>query len=261
MLATVLAAAPAGAQDSGGTPSVQGNEGVVDGFNNDQQGGEGEQQQGGGGGSTLTDEEQQALAAGTAAICAGMLVAGAIFLGGGDPAAGCAEAGDEALPAISVYVLRDRAQARVVVPDPVPGSNPPFDEPGRFGVVGIPTWLWIDGPWAPIGPITESSGTVTVAVMASPQQVTWNPGDGGAPIVCDGPGEPWTLGADESSSSCSHVYTSSSADLPGASYSASATVQWSFEWWLNGVAQGEFGTYLAETTFTYQVGEIQAIES
>jgi hypothetical protein len=158
-------------------------------------------------------------------------------------------------------VIRDRVSASIEIADPVVGSNPPFDEPGRFGAVGVPTWLWIDTSWEPIGPVSDASGPLTVAVMASPRRVTWQVGDGSAPVVCDGPGVPWSRDRAEGGTGCSHTYTSSSADQPGEAYALSATVTWVFEWWINGIPQGEFGTYLASTDFDYQVGEIQGIET
>ena len=162
---------------------------------------------------------------------------------------------------VPLTVLRDRARARINPPDPSVGSNPPLDDPDRFGVVGLPTWLWVNEPWDPIGPESESSGLITVEVMAFPRHVTWEMGDGSEPVVCEGPGVAWTRSMPEDGTYCSHTYTSSSADLAGEAYGLTATVEWYFEWWINGASQGEFDAYNASTSFTYRVGEIQAIES
>jgi hypothetical protein len=166
------------------------------------------------------------------------------------------------LPAVAVdpIVLRDRAAARIVVPEPSVGSNPPFNEPGRFGVVQMPVWFWLNDPWETLGPEVESEGGVTVEVVAYPTVATWTTGDGGE-VTCDGPGMVWQAGLSEGATDCSYTYTSSSADEPGASYSLSAAVSWEFEWWINGVSQGTFGDVTMTTPFTYQVGEIQAIET
>jgi hypothetical protein len=165
-----------------------------------------------------------------------------------------------AVAVVDPLVLRDIAQARITIPDPSVGSNPPFNEPGRFGVVQMPVWFWLEDPWEELGPETETVGAVTVAVAARPVTVTWATGDNGQ-VVCDGPGVAWRAGLPEDATDCSYTYTSSSADEPDATYALSATVTWEFEWWINGASQGVFGTLDATTPFTYQVGEIQATES
>ncbi len=161
---------------------------------------------------------------------------------------------------VPVETLRDNARARINPPSPSVASNPPFNQPGRFGVVNFPTWLWINDAWEPIGPESETSGFVTVEVSATPRNVTWVTGDGSEPVVCGGPGVPWSPGMPEEASDCTHTFTSSSADLPGQQYALSATVEWYFEWWINGIYQGEFESFDATSPFTYQVGEIQSVE-
>ena len=166
----------------------------------------------------------------------------------------------ETSPPVDPTVLRDNAAARINPDPPSVGSNPPFNEPGRFGIVNFPTWLWINDPWETIGPESETAGFVTVDVTATPRAITWVTGDGSEPVVCNGPGLPWSAGLPEEATDCSHTFTSSSADLPGQQYALTATVEWYFEWWINGVYQGEFDSFDATSPFTYQVGEIQTVE-
>jgi len=166
----------------------------------------------------------------------------------------------ETSPPVAPEVLRAAAAARISPAVPSVESNPPFNEPGRFGIVNFPTWFWINDPWETIGPESETSGFVTVEVSATPRKVTWKAGDGSELVVCDGPGIPWAAGLPEDASDCTHTFTSSSADLPGQQYALSATVEWYFEWWINGVYQGEFGSFDSIAPFTYQVGEIQTVE-
>ncbi len=164
-------------------------------------------------------------------------------------------------PAIDVFALRDQAQAQVTVPDPKPASNPPFDQPGRFGVVRIPTWYWIEpGGWAPLTG-SASLGGITVTVTATPKQVAWTPGDGSADVVCPDPGVPWQPSLAESATTCSHTYTSSSANQAGAAFHVQVTTTWEFTWAIGGVNQGAFGNAAPTAAFDYQVGEIQAIQS
>ncbi len=161
---------------------------------------------------------------------------------------------------VAPEVLRDIAAARINPPNPSVASNPPLNQPGRFGIVNFPTWLWISDPWETIGPESETAGFVTVEVSATPRKVTWVTGDGSEPVVCGGPGVPWSAGMADEASDCTHTFTSSSADLPGEQYALSATVEWYFEWWINGIYQGEFNSFDATSPFTYQVGEIQSVE-
>lgn len=164
-----------------------------------------------------------------------------------------------AAQAVDPLVLRAAAQARIEPPEPTVGSNPPSNNPDIPGIVQVPTWFWVTDPWEPITE-TEAQGGVTVTVSATPRNVTWNPGDGNQSLVCGGPGVVWAPGISEDATDCSYIYKSSSADEPNESYNVTSTITWVFTWTLNGAEQGEFGTIDTSTEFTYQVGEIQAIE-
>ncbi len=164
-------------------------------------------------------------------------------------------------PVVDVFALREQAKAQITVPQPVVASNPPFDQPGRFGVVRVPTWFWIEpGGWAPLTGSASLAG-ITVTVTATPQQARWRPGDGTADVVCAGPGTPWRPGLPDSATTCSHTFTSSSADRAGAAYHVQVTTTWEFTWAIDGADQGAFGTATPTVGFSYQVGEIQAIGS
>jgi hypothetical protein len=162
---------------------------------------------------------------------------------------------------VDIFALRAEALAGISVPKPAPGSNPPFGQPGTFGIVRIPTWFWVDpATWVPLSSSASAAGFV-VTVTATPVRAEWDPGDGTAPLICAGPGVAWAPGMAESATDCAHSYTSSSADQPGADYPVQVTTTWEFTWTLNGADQGAFGTTTAATAFNFQVGEIQAIES
>ena len=160
---------------------------------------------------------------------------------------------------VSPIALRNQVFARITIPDPSLAANPPLDDPDRFSVVNLPTWLWIDDPWLPITDSASQSG-VSVSVTATPTAVTWDTGDGESTSCADA-GTAWTPGAVEGSTSCSHTYRRASAGRPGDAYQLSATVHWVFTWTLNGTPQGQFATYDPSTTVTHQVGEIQAVET
>ena len=60
---------------------------------------------------------------------------------------------------------------------------------------------------------------------------------------------------------CSYTYLHSSYGEPAGSFEASVSVAWEFEWWINDVYQGVFGTVDRSTSFAIEVAEIQAVET
>jgi hypothetical protein len=76
-----------------------------------------------------------------------------------------------------------------------------------------------------------------------------------------GPGIVWTSGALEDATDCSYTYDHSSYGKPEGRFKASVTVTWEFEWWINDVYQGVFGTVDLSAAFAVAVGEIQAVET
>lgn len=157
---------------------------------------------------------------------------------------------------VSPEALRDSVTARLDPPLPAPSTSPPV---GEQAVVQVPTWLWLESDyWRPVEE-SESVGSVSVRVRATPIQAVWLMGDGHR-VVCNGPGTPWTSGLTDSASDCSHTYRTSSYATGGGMFEASVVVSWQFEWWLNGVPQGGFGSVEVAAPFEVAVGEVQAIE-
>jgi hypothetical protein len=158
---------------------------------------------------------------------------------------------------VPLEVIRDIAAARLEPPQPVPETNPPLAEEAY---VQVPTWLWLDpANWAPIE-VSETRGLTTVTVRAAPTVARWVMGDGGE-VTCGGPGVAWTSGASEDATDCSYTYLHSSYGEPDGRFDASVTVSWEFEWWVNDVYQGVFGTVDLTAGFGVAVGEIQAVET
>ena len=163
----------------------------------------------------------------------------------------------EVTPPVPPEVIRDIAAARLEPPAPSPQTSPPL---ARQTFVQVPTWLWLDeSAWSPIETST-TRGITTVSVRATPTHARWVMGDGGG-ITCDGPGTAWVSGASEDDSDCSYTYRHSSYGEPSGRFEASATVTWEFEWWINDVYQGVFGTVDLSAAFGVEVAEIQAVET
>lgn len=160
-------------------------------------------------------------------------------------------------PPLSPEEVRDLVAVRLEPPTPTPATSPRL---GSQTVVQMPTWLWLDaGDWRPIEG-SRTVGTVSVRVRATPKTALWLMGDG-ATVSCAGPGTPWVQGLDPSASDCSHTYLDSSYGLPRGRFDASVSVQWEYEWWLNGAYQGAFGSLDVSTAFEVAVGEIQGIKT
>jgi hypothetical protein len=163
----------------------------------------------------------------------------------------------EVTPPVRPEAIRDVAAARLEPPSPDPETSPPL---AQQAFVNVPTWLWLDpASWSPIETL-ETRGLTTVMVRATPTHARWEMGDSGG-VTCMGPGVVWTSGASEDATDCSYTYDHSSYGEPEGRFEASVTVTWEFEWWINNVYQGVFGTVDLSAAFGVAVGEIQAVET
>ena len=163
----------------------------------------------------------------------------------------------EITPPVAPEVIRDIAAARLEPPAPSPETSPPL---ARQTFVRVPTWLWLDqATWSPVE-VSTTRGVTTVTVRATPIHARWVMGDGGG-ITCLGPGVAWSSGASEGDTDCSYTYEHSSYGEPEGRFEASVMVTWEFEWWINDVYQGAFGSVDLSASFGVEVAEIQAVET
>lgn len=151
--------------------------------------------------------------------------------------------------------LAERARKQLRLPGPAIATSPTGTQ-----LVNLPTWLWLDGGWAPTSATAAVPG-VEVTATATPTSVTWSMGDG-TEVTCQGPGTPFVPGGDPSAASpdCGHVYRVSSAGRPGEVFAVTATVRWTVTW--AGAGQdGDFPDLTATTNATFRVAEAQALNS
>ncbi|WP_343990256.1 hypothetical protein [Terrabacter terrae] len=132
-----------------------------------------------------------------------------------------------------------------IVPEPRSGS---------IGIIGLPTWMWVQGPaentWGPITR-TASAGGFTVRATAKVKKVVWDMGDG-TQVVCLTKGTPYADSSGrQSSPDCGHTYTRQ------GSYAVTATSYWSVTW----VGVGESGVIPLDLSRTTNItmGEAQVI--
>lgn len=163
------------------------------------------------------------------------------------------------LPPPDPEVLAWRALARVnlqpidlgIAPEPLATNA------NSLGAVGLPVWLWSDTT-APnkTGPISDSASErgFTVTITARLKNITWNLGDGSAPIQCGigtrfnpaamGPQTPVTCGRQAGYSK-------------QGQYTITATSNWEVSW--QGIGQSGMIPYTRETSGTVRIGEIQVV--
>jgi len=137
----------------------------------------------------------------------------------------------------------------------------PNPGPDSVGLVGMPVWMWAKNPSDhTVGPITAaaSAGGVTITATAKLLHVTWDMGDDNQ-VVCNTAGTPYQPSyGREKSPDCGYVYTKSSADQPGQSYTVTATSAWVITW----TGAGQTGTIrLGGLTRSTQItiGEAQVL--
>lgn len=157
--------------------------------------------------------------------------------------------------------LADQAVANMHL-QPITIGIVPEPGPGSIGIVGMPTWLWVDDPTGTtFGPISESvsAAGVTVTATASVSKVEWSMGDGSGPVICQGPGTPYAdrFGT-RGSPTCGHRYEQTSWDEPGHVFNVTADSYWVVTW-TGGGQSGTFALNPLEQQVAIRVGEAQVL--
>lgn len=163
------------------------------------------------------------------------------------------------LPPPDPEVLAWRALASVnlqpidlgVAPEPLAKNA------SSLGAVGLPVWLWADTT-SPrkTGPVSASASErgYTVSITARLRNITWNLGDGSAPITCGigqrfdpaamGPHTPVVCGRQ-------------TGYAKQGEYTITATSNWEVSW--TGIGRSGVIPYDRETSDTVRIGEIQVV--
>lgn len=160
---------------------------------------------------------------------------------------------------VDPVLLAEQARERLPLQAPAVATSP---DAGQEQLVGVSTWLWVAGGWAPQTAVASVPG-VSVTVLAEPVRVSWVMGDGGT-VVCDGPGRPFDRRLPEvaQSTDCSYAYARSSAGQPGERFTVTATVTWRVSWSATGVAGGgDLGEVTRSASVPLRVAEGQAVVS
>lgn len=153
--------------------------------------------------------------------------------------------------------LAQQATNRLKLPLPQPRFEPRrASSAGPATLVAVPTWFYLDA-WQPESQRTEAGG-VWAEVRAVPVTTTWSPGDGAAPVRCEGPGRAWAA-QESKADACRYTYRRSSAAQPGNTYTARVTVAWQVTWRGSGGQSGRLPLMERQETFPIAVAERQTV--
>lgn len=158
-----------------------------------------------------------------------------------------------AAPLPDPRVLAQEAIARMNLRAPEIGIVPEPGE-GSVGVIGMPTWMWVDdeGPHT-MGPITRQATAAghTVIANAKMTKLVWDMGDG-TTVTCFGPGTEYEDHyGKQDSPDCGHRYTEQ------GEYTVTVHATWSVTW--AGLGQtGEIPMALQRSA-TITMGEVQVL--
>lgn len=164
-------------------------------------------------------------------------------------------------PVIDPAVLAQEPFRYLPLPKPVLTMTPPPEKV----VVNAPLWISVDRTQWSERRATASVPGVTATVVAVPERVVWDMGDG-RQVTCAGPGTPFDPAPSYEGQrpDCGHTYPRSSAGAagpPANSYVVTATIEWHATWSSSGVAGGgDLGTVSrASDPVAVRVNEIQTV--
>jgi hypothetical protein len=145
------------------------------------------------------------------------------------------------------------ARARARLPRPVPNMSP---APEIGSVVNLGLWFAIEDPG--VTSARATLGTAWAQVQGTFASVSIDPGDGSAPITCDGFGTPYPEGSqDPDEGPCGHTYTERTPD--DQPNQMTYTITYDLTWSTSDGGSGSLGTFDRSVTFDYDIDEIQTI--
>lgn len=126
-------------------------------------------------------------------------------------------------------------------------------------VIGVPTWVWLTDAQGRYVPTRYEQKTKQIKLEGYAlqwrivPQINLTPGDRGPAQPCEGAGIPWSASASNDPAACTVTYERS------GSYTLSASVGWTIEWWLAGARQQDLTGPTNTATRQVTVGEIQTV--
>ena len=125
-------------------------------------------------------------------------------------------------------------------------------------LVGLRTFLWVDRGGLGSTSKRVTAGASWAEVTVSVQSVSFDPGDGSAPVTCPNGGTPYdpALAYDQQVADCWHVYTHLSSTSP---FQLRATVTWAATWTGSGGTGGALPALTLTGNAAVPVQEVQTV--
>jgi hypothetical protein len=154
-------------------------------------------------------------------------------------------------------VLAQQATRQLAIPSLSVGASPSVN---TDQLVGLPTWLWLEGSWNSVTATAAVPGE-SVTATATPTSVKWSLGDGNT-IECQGPGTPYAATDEPNAPSptCGYTYQKSSVGQPNDAFSITATVSWVVDW-VGGGQSGAVPDLDSTTQASLRVAYVQSLNT
>lgn len=131
----------------------------------------------------------------------------------------------------------------------------------------VQTRMWFEtspGSWA-VRSKTVCAGALCATAVAKPSRLTFDPGNGDAPVSCPGPGTvfqrpaggSWVPGVQPQG--CDYQYTRSSYGDPNGEVTSVYTTGWTVTWTASNGQGGTFNDLQTDTTSRFAVAELQSV--
>lgn len=164
-------------------------------------------------------------------------------------------------PVTTPASLAEQAWKTIAFPHPSgersPGLSRLYDG-YPFTYVHLPTFYWTNpDTWITLT-ATASADGFTANVTARPVQLIFDPGDGGQPAVCDGPGRPWTASdgnGPATDGACAYTYVHATSGV----ITSTQTIVWRITWTGTGGTSGEIPSLSTSTAGPLQVLQVQVV--
>jgi hypothetical protein len=165
----------------------------------------------------------------------------------------------------SIYSLSLKALEGISFPVPVATFwKHSTDEYGRPMVLVNASFWWWAGDISQWKPLTNTAraGQAWSTVTATPVGWTFDPGNGQAPVSCQGSGTAWKREDGywkPSPSGCSYRYPHTSIREPAMTFTSTFTMNWAITWEASDSSTGTLPAKHRSSTATYPVGEAQTV--
>lgn len=164
-------------------------------------------------------------------------------------------------PLVTPATLAEQALNTITFPKPSGDRSPSLShtfDGYPFTYVDLPTFFWTSADSWTILSATASLDGLSATVTARPAELVYDPGDGGQPAVCHGPGRPWAVSdgnGPPSDGACAYTYRT----VTSAPITSTQTIVWQITWIGTGGTGGEIPSLSTSATGQLQVLQVQVV--